>query len=96
MAVLALLTAQTPGSGSISGTIRVPGGVVRSGVRVMAMAVPQPNAPEEATVYVRITQTDAEGRYQLEDIPPGLYYITSGTAAAPTYYPGTPDRARLP
>lgn len=36
-----------------------------------------------------IAQTDAEGRYTLENIPPGRYVIAAGRLDLQTYYPGT-------
>lgn len=81
---------QNSATGSVSGTIRLPAGGPAAGVRVAAMAVPGVAVrPNEASVFVSITQTDPDGRYRLADIPPGRYYITTGLVAAPTYYPGT-------
>jgi hypothetical protein len=37
---------------------------------------------------VSLTQTDSAGRYKLEAIPPGRYYIQAGLVDFPTYYPG--------
>lgn len=83
---------QNPVNGSISGTLKFAGGAAADGVRVTAMAVPDAGVPQsEASVFVSITQTDANGRYRLEDVPPGRYYVTAGLVAAPTYHPGTAD-----
>jgi len=80
-------TMQGP-SGSITGTLRSPEGAPQAGVRVAAMVVP--GVPESgASALVSITLTDERGRYVLEDVPPGRYYIVSGNVAEPTYYPGT-------
>jgi hypothetical protein len=38
-----------------------------------------------------LTETDATGRYRLQNVPPGRYYITAGRVDLPTYYPGTLD-----
>src|SRR5678816_636821 len=32
--------------------------------------------------------TDSQGRYKLENVLPGRYYITAGFVDLPTYYPG--------
>ena len=42
-----------------------------------------------------ISQTDADGRYRLEGIPPGRYYIFAGLIDFPSYYPNATalDRA---
>ena len=91
VALFGIGAAQGP-SGSISGTVRVAGGVPQAGVRVAAMAVPQADIPQsDSTVLVSITQTDSTGRYRLENVPPGRYYIMSGIVSAPTYYPGSLD-----
>jgi hypothetical protein len=42
---------------------------------------------------VSLTQTDSNGRYRLEGIPPGRYHIQAGLVDAPTYFPGVPGRA---
>lgn len=36
-----------------------------------------------------ITETDAQGRFTLENIPPGRYVIAAGRLDLQTYYPGT-------
>ena len=38
-----------------------------------------------------LAQTDETGRYRLENIPPGTYFIVAGRVNLPTYYPGTLD-----
>jgi hypothetical protein len=43
---------------------------------------------------VSITQTDASGRYVLENVSPGRYYVVAGLVSFPTYYPGTADISR--
>ncbi|HLQ79245.1 MAG TPA: hypothetical protein VK210_17935, partial [Terriglobia bacterium] len=37
-------------------------------------------------------QTDGEGRYRLEGIPPGRYFIAAGSLTYPSYYPGVANR----
>ena len=72
------------------GTIRVPGGAPAIGVRVVAIEVPgAARVANGASVFARITQTDNTGRYQLDDIPPGRYYIAAGPVSSQTLHPGT-------
>jgi len=80
-----------PGSGgTVSGTLRGTDGKPAAGLRVAAMARPDVgNTAGTATSLVSITQTDDNGRYRLEDIPPGQYYIVAERVTLPTYYPGT-------
>ena len=60
----------------------------------MARASNPPLNPLDATAEVSsssLTQTDEQGRYRLENIPPGSYVVAAGRMALPTYYPGTMD-----
>src|SRR5688572_6030000 len=80
--------AQIP-TGTVSGEIRNRLGQPAAGVRVSAMAVPADDVPaNSATALVSIATTDNQGRYTLENILPGRYYITAGFVDSPTYYPG--------
>jgi hypothetical protein len=42
-----------------------------------------------ASELAAITQTDSNGRYQLDGIPPGRYFIVAGAVSSPTFHPGT-------
>jgi hypothetical protein len=60
------------------------------------MPVPTSTAkPEDGVQYFTYpppessTLTDKEGRYRLNNLPPGRYYIMAGAFGEPTYYPGT-------
>src|SRR5688572_3056886 len=65
-----------PQTGSITGVVRLAGGEPASGIRVTAMRV---NGTDDALkAMVSLTQTDPTGRYVLEQVPPGRYYITAG------------------
>jgi hypothetical protein len=95
--------------GTISGTIRNADGSPAVAVFVGAVledsGAPAPTRPGISPQSLRIkAQTDANGRYRLENVPPGNYYIAAGKAymfsgdgagplMIPTYFPGTPDRA---
>lgn len=60
-----------------------------AGVRVTAMAIPEPGVRvSDAASFASIALTDSDGRYRLENIPPGRYYVTAGFLDIPTYYPG--------
>jgi hypothetical protein len=63
-------------------------GLPASGIRVAAMALQDASQDRVSASMVSITQTDAAGRYRLEDIPPGRYYIVAGRVDLPTFYPG--------
>jgi len=74
-------------AGSITGTVRSASGSLVPGVRVTALRSDSTDAALRA--MASLTETDATGRYRLENIPPGNYYITAGRIDLPTYYPGT-------
>src|SRR6185295_18807879 len=62
------------------------------GVRVTALVPPaSPTDIASITSMASIGETDGDGRYRLEGIPPGRYYITAGRVDFPTYYPGVTD-----
>ena len=85
-----LAGAQFP-TGTISGQIATREGRPAAGVRVSAMAVPETGAPVGgANALVGIGMTDEAGRYRLENVPPGRYYVVAGLVDSPTYYPGVP------
>jgi Spy/CpxP family protein refolding chaperone len=73
-------------TGSISGVVRMADGTPAANVRVTATRA---EAADAVTAMASLTQTDATGRYRLESVPPGRYYISAGRVDLPTYYPGT-------
>ena len=76
-------------TGTVSGEIRTREGQPAVGVRVSAMAVPEAGVPANSgTALVSIGMTDNQGRYRLENVLPGRYYITAGFVDGPTFYPG--------
>src|SRR6187455_915686 len=80
--------AQTP-SGFVSGEIRTREGQPAVGVRVSAMAVPDDVAPANGgSALMSFATTYSQGRYRLENVSPGRYFITAGFVELPTYYPG--------
>jgi hypothetical protein len=79
-------------SGTVSGILRAADGKPAVGVRVSAMA--RPDNPQDAlggSSMAGISETDEAGRFRLENIPPGRYYIVAGRLDLPTYFPGTQD-----
>jgi hypothetical protein len=62
------------------------------------MVVPGIQLPvNQESALARITQTDSNGRYRLDDIPSGRYFIVAGPLSFPTFHPGTlvPDAATI-
>jgi hypothetical protein len=81
---------QAQQGGTVTGMLRDAAGKPVSGVRVAAVAVPQsPADAQTSTAMGAIAETDANGQYRLENVPPGRYYIAAGRLDLPTYYPGT-------
>ena len=77
-------------NGTIAGVLRDSSGTPAVGVRVSAMA--RPDEIKDllaASAYGALAETDNLGRFRLENVPPGRYYIVAGRVDAPTYYPGT-------
>jgi len=93
IALLALSPQQRSEHGTVSGTLKTPAGAPAAGVRIGLIAVPDATAkPSEASVYVSFAETDKQGRYRLDSVPPGRYYLTAGQVASPTYYPAGLNR----
>jgi hypothetical protein len=91
--VVALLT-QIPNlpalNGTVTGVLRNASGRPAAGVRVSAVVPPAAGTDAlTGTAMAAIVETDAEGRYRLEGVPPGRYYISAGRLDFPTYYPGS-------
>lgn len=78
--------------GTITGVLKDAEGRPAVGARVAALARPESQLEAAASADLSsIAATDEQGRYKLEDIPPGQYYIIAGRVDVPTYYPGTPQ-----
>ena len=74
-------------SGTITGVLRNAAGMPAAGVRVGA--VQQPESVSDlagATAMVSIAETDETGRYRLENVPPGRYYIAAGRVDFPSFF----------
>jgi hypothetical protein len=78
-------------AGSIAGVLKDSAGKPAAGIRVAAVA--RPDSLEEfaggAAAMSSIDETDEQGRFTLENVPPGRYFIAAGVLNFPTYYPGT-------
>lgn len=86
--LLFLLGAQQPGrpvNGAIEGQVRHINGRAAAGIRIAAVPIESDGATPSLS---NVTQTDKSGRYRLEGIPPGRYWVLAGSLARPTYYPG--------
>jgi hypothetical protein len=96
IAVMLLLQSSNPAqlqTGTITGRLLALDGTPAAGVRVSAMPAPDPAKPSAATsgdgtVLASLTQTDSSGRYRLENVPAGRYYVLAGFVDSPTYFPG--------
>jgi hypothetical protein len=80
--------------GRVTGMLRDSQGVALPGVRMAAVA--RGASLEETATGVAmagLAETDAQGRFTLEDIPPGRYSIAAGRLDLQTYYPGTQSLA---
>ena len=76
--------------GTVTGLLMSEGSRPAVGVRVAV--VEQPANPADAggtAALVSIAETDEAGRFRLENVPPGRYYIAAGRVEVPTFYPGT-------
>jgi hypothetical protein len=76
--------------GKVSGVLRDSMGTPMSGVRVAAVARGDTvEAVAAGAAMAGLAETDEQGRFTLEDIPPGRYAIAAGRLDLQTYYPGT-------
>jgi hypothetical protein len=79
---------QAQTTGVITGRLLSVNGDAAAGIRVSALEAPNPSGQPASPVIVTSAETDGAGRYRLENIPPGRYYIIAGLLEAPTYHPG--------
>jgi hypothetical protein len=77
--------------GTITGVLKDSAGKPAVGIRVGA--VPRPDSLEELNgntgAMSSLSETDEQGRFILENVPPGRYIVAAGVLNFPTYYPGT-------
>jgi hypothetical protein len=83
--------------GTVAGRVVFTNGSPGAGIRVGLWALPETEDQGVPSVQVVGIETDTRGRYQLEDIPPGRYYIAAGRIDSLTYFPGVtvPSRATI-
>ena len=94
--VLALqgVPVQAQQGGTVTGVLKDTQGKPVAGIRMAAIA--RPESLDEAVTSAAmssLSETDQDGRYTLENIPPGRYFIAAGRLDSQTYYPGTSDMA---
>src|SRR5262245_36013855 len=75
-------------TGTIQGRLTNSDGTAAAEVRVTAQPVPDSAEIAGPVVLSSIARTDSEGRFRLENLTPGRYYVAAGLVDAPTYYPG--------
>jgi hypothetical protein len=78
-------------NGVVEGVLRASTGAPAAGVRVVAKSPQLPGDKPGSGTLASLAQTDGEGRFRLEGVPPGRYLISAGNLDSPTYYPGTVD-----
>ena len=80
--------------GTVTGVLRDSQGLPLAGVRMAAVA--RGDSIEEAATgaaMAGLAETDEQGRFTMEHIPPGRYSIAAGRLDLQTYYPGTQSLA---
>ena len=75
-------------NGVVTGQVRTREGAPAAGVRVVAQAAESGGPSTDGAAFASLAETDAQGRYRLEGVPPGRYYIAAGLVSALSYYPG--------
>jgi len=91
-----LLLAQVPAgmqaqTGVVTGILRTDTGLPLEGVRV---AVTPANESVADSVLESLGLTDSTGRYRLENVSPGRYYILVGRRGQSRYHPGVTELSR--
>jgi hypothetical protein len=79
---LLLLLQGTPAtSTTVSGRLLPAANTSAANVRVALTPVDDPET------LVAFAQTDREGRFRIENVPAGAYYLVAGAVSSPTYFP---------
>jgi hypothetical protein len=74
-------------AGVVTGRLVSVEGKPAVGIRVAAVAVSSSNSVHSDAAIMVLAQADNGGRYRLEGVPPGSYYIMAGHLDSPSYYP---------
>ena len=77
--------------GTVTGVLRTNEGAPMSSVRV---AVVPADGTDTGSVLQAIAETDSDGRYRMENVPPGHYHIMTGRIDSPLFHPGVDDIRR--
>lgn len=89
LAVFAQVPAGSQRSGTVTGQVRTQDGRAAEGVRIAVLEAPEGSAKTLAgSMLAGLAETDSLGRFQIESVSPGRYYVTAGFLDSPTYYPG--------
>jgi hypothetical protein len=78
-------------AGTVIGVLRTNEGAPMPSVRV---AVLPADGTDAGDVLQAIVQTDSDGRYRIENVPPGRYHIMTGRMDSPLFHPGVDDVRR--
>lgn len=84
-------------TGTISGRIVTREGKPARGVRVAALDARAGDPATNPTAILSVLslgETDAEGRYRLEDVPAGSYFVSAGLFDAATFFPGVSEQTQ--
>ncbi|HEX5000620.1 MAG TPA: carboxypeptidase-like regulatory domain-containing protein [Terriglobia bacterium] len=77
-------------NGTVSGRLLLKNGKPAAGRRIVALTAGDGPADRSFTL-ISPAQTDPLGRYRLDELPPGRYYIAAGALETLTYFPGAAD-----
>ena len=91
--------ADRPGTAVITGQLKTVDGRPADAVRVSALQAPPPTVRPGidgiqyylAPPPIRTVMTDRDGRYRINNLPPGRYFVAAGVQGQDSYYPGALD-----